>query len=275
MPTVTRRIISRCCLSWRNAFAGTLGDGLLDCGQHRSAPQLPRARAFRAAGRRRCPGSPAHARGVPPSNITATLVITASSPETLAGHREWGLRSGAPPPPCCSVVGAAPRCPPSWVPGQGARGAFAGPIRGVLDALGQMPVLTHGRFRTTAGTPRAWAGERIPGRLPSLGRWSATLFHDGTGPHFRERTKEQAANRPSQPTDPIRSNQQSGLILQVEYAPSPRLPHAAKFPAPSGSCSLRGCAPPARSRVRKRRCRARSAMAARVRSRSNPSLPWR
>jgi hypothetical protein len=53
----------------------------------------------RSPGRWRRPRSPAHARGAPPRPTTHSA-INAVQAHREPGHREWGLRPGAPPPPC-------------------------------------------------------------------------------------------------------------------------------------------------------------------------------
>ena len=68
-----------------------------------------------AAGRRRCPRSPAQARGAPSQTATRSRVNTVT-PGMSCGHRESGLRRGAPPPPCCTLGRWAAPLPTSRLP---------------------------------------------------------------------------------------------------------------------------------------------------------------
>jgi hypothetical protein len=110
------------------------------------------------------PGSGPRSRG----GSSSARASPASSPAFVRnrpGHREWGLRPGAPPPPC-GTSGGAPRLrPPRACPGQVAWGTGAGPIRGVLDHRAPWLAMTRRCLCTDSLAPRAWAGERAPGHL--------------------------------------------------------------------------------------------------------------
>ena len=125
-----------------------------------------------APGRRRRPRSPAHARGAPPRPTTASRVNTIQA-RKVPWHREWGLRPGAPPPPCFNHRWPASSRDATALPGQVVRGTGGGTIRGVMARYAPGRRCWRCAPGTPSGAPRAWAGERTPGHLPSRGTWQA------------------------------------------------------------------------------------------------------
>ena len=120
-----------------------------------------------AAGRRRRPRSPAHARGALPWLIRGRGFNAARGESASRQPRMGPAPAGAPAtlrPPL-----AAPRSSRHDADaGRGFGWAGAGPIRGRLVGDRPTPALKPRRWLTTGSAPRAWAGERLPGPPATL-----------------------------------------------------------------------------------------------------------
>ena len=120
-----------------------------------------------AAGRRRRPRSPAHARGALPWLIRGRGINAARGASASRRPRMGPAPAGATATlrhphavPWGRRLGAAKRRGFGW--------AGAGPIRGRLVGDTPTPVLMPRRWHTTGSAPRAWAGERLPGPPATL-----------------------------------------------------------------------------------------------------------
>jgi hypothetical protein len=178
-------------------------------------------------GRRRRPCSPAHARGATSMPATRCRVITVS-PCKPRGHREWGLRPGAPPPPCCNCRLPASPSHSAHAEGQGAWGMGAGPHSRCDQPAPENTVLMAQRWRAKYGAPRAWGRRTYPGPPARARHWQAA--------HRERQRRAEKATLKSDPSPPPAARSPPRRAIRPRVRAS----------AIRAGCESPGCATPPR-----------------------------